>query len=433
MSEPPLLSVRDLTKHYPVTEGLLRRETGRVRAVDGVSFDLRAGETLGLVGESGCGKSTLASTLLHLEEPTDGRVLFDGREVGTLSGAERKRFRRETGAVFQDPGTSLDPRMTAGESIGEPLRIHGVADRERRRTVAQALCERVGLAAATLDRYPNELSGGQKQRVAIARALVTNPRLLVADEPTAALDTGVGAEILSLLASLAAETGLATLLVSHDLSVVREACDRVAVMYLGRIVELAPTEALFAEPEHPYTRALLAATPAPDPRRRGEGEPLGGAVPDPADPPAGCRFHTRCPEVVPPEDVDLDPEVWQAVMALRVRLDGDGVDPTAIRRLVAAGGDAPSAAAVDDAAVAAAVRDEFGLPGQLGDPAAEAAVARAIDALLAGDEGAAAEYLAETFETPCVADDPDRRPTAPDRSVACHRYDPDVRNEGDGQ
>jgi len=433
MSEPPLLSVRDLTKHYPVTEGLLRRETGRVRAVDGVSFDLRAGETLGLVGESGCGKSTLASTLLHLEEPTDGRVLFDGREVGALSGAERKRFRRETGAVFQDPGTSLDPRMTAGESIGEPLRIHGVADRERRRTVARELCERVGLAAATLDRYPNELSGGQKQRVAIARALVTNPRLLVADEPTAALDTGVGAEILSLLASLAAETGLATLLVSHDLSVVREACDRVAVMYLGRIVELAPTGALFAEPEHPYTRALLAATPAPDPRRRGEGEALGGAVPDPADPPAGCRFHTRCPEVVPPEGVDLDPEVWQAVMALRVRLDGDGVDPTAIRRLVAAGGDAPSAAAVDDAAVAAAVRDEFGLPGQLGDPAAEAAVARAIDALLAGDEGAAAERLAEAFETPCVADDPDRRATAPGRSVACHRYDPDVRNEGDGQ
>ena len=424
--DPPLLSVRDLTKHYPITEGVLRREVGRVRAVDGISFDLRAGETLGLVGESGCGKSTAAATLLRLSEPTGGEVLFDGRDVGEFSPTEMKRFRRETGMLFQDPSSSLDPRMTAGESVGEPLRIHGMADRERRRRVVADLLERVGLSADALDRYPHELSGGQQQRVALARALVVNPRLLVADEPVSALDVSVQAEILDLLRSIQDDLGLATLFISHDLSVVREVCDRVAVMYLGRIVELAPTDALFADPEHPYTRALLASIPRLDPRRRGRAAELSGDVPDPADPPAGCRFHTRCPEVIPPDGIDLDRARWRSVHDLRVRLDREGIDADAVRRGVVAAGGADSVAAVTDAQAAAAIREEFDLPAPLDDPDAEAAVAAALDALLAGDERAAVARLSATFETPCATDEPPRLSTAPAREVTCHRHDPTV-------
>jgi len=258
VSERPLLAVENLTKHYPVTEGLFRREVGRVQAVDGVSFELAAGETLGLVGESGCGKSTVAETLLRLEEPTDGRVFFDGRELTAFDEAELTAFRREAQLILQDPTGSFDPRQSIGESVTEPLRIHGLEKRERRRAIGTDLLERVGLEASDYDRYPHEFSGGQKQRIAIARALAVNPRLVVADEPVSALDVSVKSAVLDLLTDLQAEFGIAMVFISHDLSVVREVADRVAVMYLGEIVEIAPTERLFESPDHPYTEALLS-------------------------------------------------------------------------------------------------------------------------------------------------------------------------------
>ncbi|MFT4892215.1 MAG: peptide/nickel transport system ATP-binding protein, partial [Halobacteriales archaeon] len=254
---PPILSVTDLRKHYRLTEGVVfSREVGRVRAVDGISFDLYPGETLGLVGETGCGKSTAAKTVLRLLDPTDGTVQFDGRDVTAFDGDDLERFRRRAGMVFQDPTSTLDPRMSIGESVGEPLLIHGVTDRDRRRGRVETLLERVGLSAEASDRYPHELSGGQKQRAALARALVLNPDLLVADEPVNALDASVQAEFLALLEDLKVEFDLSVLFISHDLNVVREVADRTAVMYLGEIVEKGPTDRLFRDPSHPYTQAL---------------------------------------------------------------------------------------------------------------------------------------------------------------------------------
>jgi peptide/nickel transport system ATP-binding protein len=421
-SRTPLLDVRNLEKHYPVTEGVLKREVGRVRAVDGISFTVDRGETVGLVGESGCGKSTVATTLLRLEEPTGGRVLFEGRDVDEFDDRELKRFRREAQMIFQDPASSLDPRMSVGESVGEPLRVHGVRDGERRRRIAIDLLERVGLSAADVDRYPHEFSEGQKQRIGLARALVLNPSLLVADEPVSALDVSVQAEILSLTKSLQREFGLGVLFISHDLSVIREVCDRVAVMYLGRIVELADADDLFSNPRHPYTRALLSSIPARDPTKRGRAVELSGDVPNPSNPPAGCRFHTRCPEVIPPEGYDFERSEWRAVMDLRVRLERAGVDAESVRRVAAADrGVHPDS--VSDGAVRREIRREFGVPETLGDDRAERALSEALEALVSGDGSAARERMREAFETPCGADAPDLRRAAEGHRAACHLVD----------
>jgi peptide/nickel transport system ATP-binding protein len=396
-----LLSVRDLVKHYPVTRGLLRREVGRVRAVDGVSFDLRRGETFGLVGESGCGKSTLATTLLRLEEPTGGRVYFDGEDVTAHDAAERRRFRRRTGMVFQDPESSFNPRMTAGESVAEPLEIHGMRDADRRRAIVVDLLERVGLSADDYDRYPHEFSGGQKQRLALARALVLNPDFLVLDEPVSALDVSVQATILDLLSDLQDEFDLAVLLVSHDMSVVREVCDHVGVMYLGELVERGPVEAIFEDPAHPYTRALLAAIPEPNPAARGDLVGLSGDVPDPAGPPAGCRFHTRCPEVIQPDEFDVPRETWRCVYDLRVDVARDDVTVD---------GDGP-----------ADLRADYGVPDPLPDDDVDAVLSAALDALARGDRDAADDRLA-AFDTACRTDSPELREAAAGHAGACHRY-----------
>ncbi|MFC4451720.1 ABC transporter ATP-binding protein [Halorussus aquaticus] len=400
-----LLSVRGLTKHYPVTEGPLRREVGRIRAVDGVDFEVERGETLGLVGESGCGKSTVATTLMGLEDPTAGRITFDGVGVADRDDADRREFRRRAGMVFQDPTSSFDPRMTVGESVAEPLAIHGLDDADRRREIVADLLERVGLSADDADRYPHEFSGGQKQRAALARSLVLNPDLLVADEPVSALDVSVQAGVLSLLDDLQREFDLAVLLISHDMAVVREICDRVAVMYLGEIVEVGPTESVLADPQHPYTRALTASVPRPDPDQRGSGVRLSGDVPSPADPPSGCRFHTRCPEVIPPEGYDFEQDDWRAVMDLRTALAADDFDTEGVRRS------------------ASAVRERFGLPEELPDSDAEAVVSEAIDSLTADDREAARRLLAEEFETVCETDPPDLRATEVGHPAACHLHD----------
>jgi oligopeptide/dipeptide ABC transporter ATP-binding protein len=293
MSEP-LLAVRDLRKYFPVRRGLFGRVRGQVRAVDGVSFDIARGETLGLVGESGCGKTTLGRTLLRLVEPTSGSVRLGGTELTTLARGPLRAERRRMQIVFQDPYSSLNPRMTVGSMIGEALAIHRLARGAAAAERIAALLVQVGLSPDHARRYPHEFSGGQRQRIGIARALAVEPELLVLDEPVSALDVSIQAQIVNLLQELQQRLGLTYLFVAHDLSVVEHISDRVAVMYLGRIVELAGAADLYRDPRHPYTRSLLSAVPGIDPARKSERIVLRGDVPSPANPPAGCRFHPRC-------------------------------------------------------------------------------------------------------------------------------------------
>jgi len=293
MSEP-LIRVRGLRKDFPVKGGVFQRTVGEVQAVSGVDLDIFRGETLGLVGESGCGKTTFGRMLVRLLEPTAGSIEFDGRDVTHLGRSDLDTFRRDAQIIFQDPYGSLDPRTPIGNSIGEGLRIHGVPGEERRARVGDIL-EMVGLRRAHASRYPHEFSGGQRQRVGIARALILHPRFIVADEPVSALDVSVQAQVLNLLRDLQKELDLTLVFVAHNLAVVEHISDRVAVMYLGHVVEITDRESLYRHPLHPYTEALLSAIPVPDPSRRRDRQVLQGEIPSPIDPPTGCHFHPRCP------------------------------------------------------------------------------------------------------------------------------------------
>jgi oligopeptide/dipeptide ABC transporter ATP-binding protein len=295
MNTAPLLSVRNLVKHFPVKKGLLQQTVGQVHAVDGISFDIAEGETLGLVGESGCGKSTAGKTILKLIEPTAGEIRVNGERIDGLSRHEMRPYRRELQVVFQDPYSSLNPRLKIRDIIGEPLKNYGVAQGRALDDRVEMLAGKVGLRPEALDRFPHEFSGGQRQRIGIARALALNPGLIICDEPVSALDVSVQAQVINLLGDLQKEFGLSYLFIAHDIAVVEHISRRIAVMYLGKIVELADRASLFSRPQHPYTEALLSAVPVPDPEAAKKRIILRGDVPSPINPPSGCRFHTRCP------------------------------------------------------------------------------------------------------------------------------------------
>ena len=500
-SDDPLVEVRGLRKYYyeddTLVDRLMRREPTSVQAVDGVDLDIERGETLGLVGESGCGKSTTGETLLRLRDATEGTVRFDGEDVLGMGSSELRRFRERAQIVFQDPFSSLDPRMTVGAIIAEGLKIHGrpasdpevtvepdvtvegganvdvtVADdadvavesengvarvpvrvdatgeeptvsfgrydgvlsadvtarpdgygvdvsvgaskRRLRRERARDLLERVGLSAGQVDRYPHEFSGGQRQRVGIARALALDPEFVVLDEPVSALDVSVQAQILNLLDDLQAEYGLTYLFIAHDLSVVRHICDRVAVMYLGEVVETGTTTEIFEEAKHPYTRALLESVPRADTAEQGRRvETLSGDVPSPRNPPSGCRFRTRCPRIIPPPGVVIDQPSYRSVMDLRDRLRRGDFGAGVVWETV---GD-PDREATE--AFKREVREEFGLDGLTG--ANGDTVEDALEVLANGREREAAERLTERFESVCETEEP----VLPDEPhpAACHLYD----------
>ncbi|MGZ4224299.1 MAG: ABC transporter ATP-binding protein [Solirubrobacteraceae bacterium] len=343
----PLVEVRDLVKHFPIKQGVVfQRQIGAVKAVDGVSFDVMDGETLGIVGETGCGKSTTARLLVRLLDPTSGSIMFDGDDIAKASGNTLKQLHRKVQIIFPDPYSSLNPRKTVGSIIADPYIIHGMytGEGERKKQV-QELMDRVGLNPEHYNRYPHEFSGGQRQRIGVARAIALRPKLLIADEPVSALDVSIQAQVLNLLRSLQREMGLTLVFIAHDLSVVRHMCDRVAVMYLGKVVELAPSDELYSFPRHPYTGALMSAVPVPDPAgAKRERQLLSGDVPSPANPPSACRFHTRCPkaqELCSTDDPPLETKGAESLVACHFPLTLDEVRLRLPPALVASAQDDP--------------------------------------------------------------------------------------------
>ncbi|MFC4550207.1 MULTISPECIES: ABC transporter ATP-binding protein [Halorussus] len=419
----PLLEVRDLKKYFSVEDGFLDNlfgSAGKVHAVDGTSLTVEEGETLALVGESGCGKTTLGQTITKLQEPTAGTIRFKGEDITDLSSGEMRSYREDIQMIFQDPSASLNPRQTIGDILRTPMKVHGIGSSKRERTErARELLERVGLKGEHLERYPNQFSGGQQQRIGLARALTVEPDLVVADEPVSALDVSVQAQVLNRLDRLQEEFGLSIVFIAHDLSVVRHIADRVAVMYLGQIVEQAPVDELFEAPEHPYTKSLLSSVPRIDPGQRTDRIVLRGTVPSPIDPPDGCRFHTRCPAIIPPEDWPGSQAAFRRAFTFRSRLEADEMNPDAIRDRLESDGETTDAEAVADRLL------EVNLPGEVEDLPGDVARSLADVALLVaeGRRDEAVDSVRDLLPSPCAGEAP--RMVGDDHRAKCHRVDPE--------
>ncbi|OYR64879.1 peptide ABC transporter ATP-binding protein [Halorubrum ezzemoulense] len=418
----PLLEVTGLKKHYSQSDSFLDRILGRsgsVHAVDGVDLSIDSGETLAVVGESGCGKTTLGHTVLRLEEPTAGSITYEGTELTDASDTEMRSFRREMQMIFQDPQGSLNPRKTVGEVLQAPLRVHDIGEPEDRREKVKQMLDRVGLKPNHVNRHPRQFSGGQQQRLGIARALMVEPKLIVADEPTSALDVSVQAQILNLLAELQDEMDLALMFITHDLSVVRHTADRVAVMYLGEIVESGPTEQIFDNPRHPYTRSLLSAVPRIDPEVRTERQLLDGAVPSPIDPPSGCRFHTRCPAIIPPEDWQGSQSLFRTAFDFRKRILSGDIDISAIETRLDAKGEKATAASVAEHLLNRTFGD------QLDELSADrqSALRDAATEVAQGNETATRQQVEAALPSPCVSSSPSAYSAGPDHEASCLRED----------
>ncbi|MFB6136287.1 MAG: ABC transporter ATP-binding protein [Halobacteriaceae archaeon] len=419
-ADDALLEIEGLVKHYPTEEGFLDRILGEqnwVQAVDGVDLEIREGETVGLVGESGCGKSTLGRTVLQLEDPTEGSVYYDGVDLTTLSESEMRDYRTELQMIFQNPLASLNPRLTISDIVGEAFDIHDIAAGSERRERIEDLLETVGLQASHASRYPHEFSGGQRQRIGIARALAVDPDFIVADEPVSALDVSVQAQILNLLEDLQEEFGLSYLFIAHDLSVVEHIADRIAVMYLGNIVEVGTPEEIFNEPQHPYTEALLSAIPEPDPLWEGDRIILRGNVPSPINPPSGCKFHTRCHRIIPPDDVDIDQDLYRQIMNLREDIESRSLSTETARE------DAEAEKSADSAQrklfVDEVIEQQF--ETELTQPHRDN-VRSALELVERDEWEQAATELRDTYESVCET----VRPMLPEdvsNPKSCHRYE----------
>ena len=446
-SEEPILRAENLRKYYDSSGGIIDNLLGRVqkvKAVDGVDLELYEGETVGVVGESGCGKSTLGRTLLRLQEPTDGEIYYRDEKLNDLSESKLRDRRKDIQYIFQDPFSSLNPRLTVGDIIGEPLDIHNIASGQEREERIKELLDIVGLNPSHTHRYPHEFSGGQRQRIGIARALAVDPEIIVCDEPVSALDVSVQAQILNLLEDLQDEFDLSYIFIAHDLSVVEHISDRIAVMYLGEFAEVGTAREVFQPPHHPYTEALLSAIPEPDPAWEGEQIFLPGNVPSPLNPPAGCRFHTRCPRIVQPEEFDLDQDTWRSMVDLKLRV-GRAENIEAIAALTEDDDERVEGAERVDPTQASReelgrlVREEFDLPDRLPDPRAEEVVSDVVDELHAEDIAGARERLADAPASPCETDHPEQIATGETHEIACHLYDdayeaehPEVTDTSDG-
>lgn len=425
---PPILEVHDLQKHFTLEEGILDKllldSTGTVHAVDGANLTVNEGETVAIVGESGCGKTTLGQTIMKLQPATDGTIVFKGDDITGLSDSQMRPYREDMQMIFQDPSASLNPRQTIGEILRTPMKVHGIGhDKRDRSQRAGQLLERVGLKRDHLDRHPNQFSGGQQQRIGLARALTVEPDLIVADEPVSALDVSVQAQILNRFEDLQDEFGLSIIFITHDLSVVRHIADQVAVMYLGEIVETAQVEELFENPQHPYTKSLLSSIPRINPAARTDQILLHGTVPSPIDPPNGCRFHTRCPAIVPPNDWRGSQEAFRQAFTFKTRVEEHEMNPDTVRERLESDGQATDTEAVADYLL------EINLPVPIDDlPSDIGTELREVAQLIAeGRTDAAVERVRDILPSPCSGEKP--RVVDEAHAATCHRIDPERPSE----